>query len=62
MDPSRTDEALDGAGCAFVTGSTLVNGTVGRFLDLPIPAVFYGVTVAGAAKVLDLKRYCPAGL
>ena len=58
IDPAETDEALDGAGCAFVTGTTLVNATIPRFLDLPIPTVFYGVTAAGIAKLLGLKRFC----
>jgi hypothetical protein len=57
--PSETDEALRGAGCALVTGSTVVNATLVRFLDLGVPAVFYGVTVAGAAPILGLTRYCP---
>jgi hypothetical protein len=59
MDPDQTGEALNGAESAFVTGSTLVNGTIQRFLDLDIPTVFYGVTIAGAAQLLNLKRYCP---
>ncbi|MFO8008874.1 MAG: DUF364 domain-containing protein [Candidatus Brocadiia bacterium] len=60
LPPERADKALAGAGCAFVTGSTIVNGTIHRFLDLDIPTVFYGVTVAGGAQLLGLKRYCPA--
>lgn len=59
--PKETGKALRGAGCAFVTGSTLVNGTLPLFLELPVPTVFYGVTIAGAAHVLGLKRFCPCG-
>jgi hypothetical protein len=61
MDPAATDDALAGVACAFVTGSTLVNDTIGRFMRLSIPTVFYGVTVAGAAKLLGLTRFCPKG-
>ena len=57
--PGETDEALRGSGCALVTGSTVVNATLVRFLDLGVPTVFYGVTGAGAASVLGLTRYCP---
>lgn len=55
---AETDEALDGCGSAFVTGTTLVNATIEQFLSLPVPTVFYGVTIAGPAKVLGLKRFC----
>ena len=61
LGPERTAEALAGAGCALVTGSTIVNGSIERFLDLDIPTVFYGVTIAGAARLLGLRRYCPKG-
>ncbi len=60
--PEETDRALEGAKTVFVTGTTLVNDTIHQFWDLPIPTVFYGVTIAGAAKVLGLRRYCEAGL
>jgi hypothetical protein len=60
--PEGTDAALAGAGCAFVTGSTVVNGTLPQFLGLPIPTVFYGVTISGAARVLGLTRFCARGL
>jgi len=60
LAPERTEEALDGAACAFVTGTTIVNATIQRFLDLPIPTIFYGVTIAGGAALLGLRRYCPA--
>ena len=62
LDPAETQEALRGAGCVFVTGSTVVNGTIVDFLDLPVPTVFYGVTIAGPAAVLGLTRYCPLAL
>ena len=62
LPPEKTREALEGAHCAFVTGSTIVNGTITDFLDLGIPTIFFGVTIAGPAKVLALKRFCAAPL
>ncbi len=60
--PDETDQALDGCQTAFVTGTTLVNDTIHPFLNLSVPTVFYGVTIAGAAKILGLKRYCFSGI
>ena len=59
MPPEEADEVLDEAACAFVTGSTIVNGTFHQFTELNIPTIFFGVTIAGAAELLGLKRYCP---
>jgi hypothetical protein len=59
--PQDTAAALQGAGGALVTGSTVVNGTIGSFLDLAVPTAFYGVTIAGPAQVLGLTRFCPLG-
>jgi len=58
--PTETDAALAGAGSALVTGSTIVNGTLGRFAGLDTPTAFYGVTIVGAARLLGLRHYCPA--
>lgn len=53
-----TDQALDWCSIALVTGSTLTNGTIDRFLGLRRHTVFYGVTIAGAAALLRLNRFC----
>jgi len=53
----------------FATGSTFVNNTYKEFIDMGKPAhqfiggggkpiIFYGVTCAGPAYLLDLERYC----
>lgn len=52
------DEVLDWCDLIFATGSTIANGTIVDFIDRGKPAVFYGTTVAGAACLLDLDRYC----
>jgi uncharacterized protein (DUF4213/DUF364 family) len=42
----------------LVTGSTIANGTINDFLKTEKPVIFYGTTIAGAAKVLGLERFC----
>jgi hypothetical protein len=59
-DPSRTKENLEWCDIALVTGTTIVNDTLDQFL-IAKPVVFYGVTIAGAAKLQGLKRFCPFG-
>lgn len=54
-------EVLDWCDMALVTGTTVVNGTIDQFLDLNKPTVFYGVSIAGTAALLGLRRYCPGG-
>ncbi len=58
----NTDDALEWCNIALVTGSTLVNGTIDRFLGLKCHTVFYGVTISGAAALLHLRRFCTRGL
>ncbi len=53
-----TDEALEWCTIALVTGSTIVNGSIDRFIGLKCHTVFYGVTIAGAAALLGLNRFC----
>jgi hypothetical protein len=43
----------------LVTGSTLCNGSIVDFLAFKKPVVYFGTTVAGAASLLGLKRFCP---
>jgi len=46
----------------LATGSTIVNNSLSHLIFLSNeyqkPLYFYGTTVAGAAKILDLKRLC----
>ncbi|MGQ9629949.1 MAG: Rossmann-like domain-containing protein [bacterium] len=58
----RTGENLKWCDIALVTGTTLVNGTIRDFLGIGKPMIFYGVTIAGAAKILGLERFCPCSL
>jgi uncharacterized protein (DUF4213/DUF364 family) len=59
-DPSRTKENLEWCDIALVTGTTIVNDTIDQFLGEK-PVIFYGVTIAGAAALEVLERFCPFG-
>lgn len=59
--PSTTQLGISWCDVLFVTGSTLVNNTINQFLDIPKPKLFYGVTIAGVSKLLNLPRFCPYG-
>ena len=56
--PSCTKANLDWCDMALVTGTTLVNETIGEF-QTEKPVVYFGVTIAGAANLLGLKHFCP---
>lgn len=40
------------------TGSTICNGTIVDYLNLPVDVLFFGITLAGGAGLLGLKRVC----
>ena len=55
--PEHTDDTVDWADLLAVTGTTLVNGTIGSFLREK-PLLFYGTTIAGAAHLMKWERFC----
>lgn len=55
--PEKTDDAIDWADLLVVTGTTIVNGSIGRFLSGK-PFLFYGTTIAGAAHLMGWERFC----
>lgn len=59
--PEMTPDAIAWCDVIFATGSTVVNGTISNFLNQGKPAIFYGVTISAAAKIMNLKRYCLCG-
>ena len=59
--PEKTEQMLKEADILLVTGTTLVNGTIEPFRGRKTETIFYGVTIAGAAKLLGLRRFCPFG-
>lgn len=58
----NTKKALEWCDMALVTGTTIANGTAESILQMADaerkPVVFYGVTIAGVAKLLNLERFC----
>ncbi|MGD9118030.1 MAG: DUF364 domain-containing protein [Dehalococcoidia bacterium] len=58
--PDHTQENLNWCDIALVTGTTIVNDTIDQFLT-DKPVIFYGVTIAGAAELEGLNRFCPFG-
>ena len=57
--PEKAPEHLGWCDMAVVTGTTLVNGTIDQF-RIAKPVVYYGITISGAAKLLDLNHFCYA--
>jgi hypothetical protein len=58
--PEKAPEHLEWCDMAAVTGTTIVNGTIDQF-QIAKPVVYYGITISGAAKLLDLNHFCYAG-
>lgn len=54
----NTQDVIDWADVLLVTGTVLANDTIDGLLASK-PVVFYGVTIAGAAALLGMERYCP---
>lgn len=59
--PEVTDEAIAWCDVILATGSTVVNGTIPRFINQDKPVLFYGVTLSAAARILGLRTYCAKG-
>ena len=58
--PDETTENFEWCDIALVTGTTVANDTIDQF-RLAKPVVFYGITIAGAAKLLGLNHWCRFG-
>ena len=56
---------IENSDVVLVTGSTIVNGTFDEIFKLGQRygkrLIFYGTTIAGVAKLLNLERFCPLG-
>ena len=46
----------------IVTGSTLCNGTILHYLNSDKELLFYGITCAGVAKLLNLTWFSPENI
>ncbi|ADY56788.1 hypothetical protein Sgly_2504 [Syntrophobotulus glycolicus DSM 8271] len=53
------EEVQTWADLFLVTGSTLCNKSIVNFLPIKKPVVYFGITIAGTASLLGLKRFCP---
>ena len=60
QSPEKTTVNLDWADVAVVTGTTIVNDTIGP-IRISKPVIFYGITISGAAKLLNLEHFCYFG-
>ena len=60
-ESEKTDEAIQWCDLIFATGSTIVNDTISDLLNRGKPVLFYGVTLAAPAKVLNLDTFCFCG-
>jgi hypothetical protein len=56
----KSDDVVQWADLLVVTGTTLVNDTIGDFLNKK-PLIFYGTTIAGAAYLMNWDRFCARG-
>jgi len=56
--PERFDENARWAEAIFATGSTVVNGTIDGILSANPNTFFYGVTIAGIARLTGLQQFC----
>ncbi len=52
------EDVIEWADLLLVTGSTSVNGTIVNYIDIGKPVIFFGVTIAAIAYLLDLPRLC----
>ena len=57
----ETQANISWSDLCVVTGTTLTGGTFPDFL-VNKPKIFYGVTIAGPAELLNLERFCPYGI
>ena len=60
QSPKAVAENLEWCDIVLVTGTTVANGTVHQFF-IDKPTIFYGITIAGAAELLGLNRWCFSG-
>ena len=62
LDGASPEPLFERSPLVLITGTTLVNGTIDGLLDLAdrygSRVVFFGTTIAGAAHLLGLERWC----
>jgi len=62
---TRTEELIRESDVVLATGTTLGNGSFDTIWDLlqqyQKPHLFYGVTIAGISRLMEIERICPHG-
>jgi len=62
LDGGRPSSLFESCPLVLITGTTLVNGTIDGLMEMADRfenrVVFYGTTIAGAARLLGLERWC----
>jgi uncharacterized protein (DUF4213/DUF364 family) len=62
LDGMNPEPLFERSPLVLITGTTLVNGTIDSLLEMAdrfgCSVVFYGTTIAGAAHLLGLERWC----
>lgn len=63
LDEMHLQQLIAWSDVLVVTGATLVSGTLPHILEWAElsgkPVLFYGTSIAGAAYLMDLPRFCP---
>ena len=63
QDGMNSEMIFEKCPVVFITGSTLVNGTIDSLMEDAqkhgTRVIFYGSTISGAAFLLGLERWCP---
>lgn len=54
-----TEDLLKWCDVIIATGSTIANNTITSLFVDNKPTIFFGTTLAGAAALMGLERYCP---
>ncbi len=55
---SAREDLTDWADLILCTGSTLCNGTIVDYLSVTPPVIFFGITAAGACRLMGWRRLC----
>lgn len=58
--PEACADNMEWCDIVLATGTTLTNNTIGSFRSEK-PVIFFGVTIAGPARMLGLNHFCPFG-
>ena len=59
--PEAWPDIVSWCDLVLATGTTQVNDTIDHFVVPGKPTVFYGITISGAARLLNLNHFCPLG-